>query len=165
MKQGDPLQCASQSALFSSHLQPQDQSPAVSVLRRTLDSAMYLRLFVIDDVHQCAPSCPAVVMDTMAVSLTSRINPSAIRYEGLARRPRDTSMSGTCFSHDGHDSCDRPVNLGSPSCPCASQTIILCEQAGPATFAPTLAPTRASTTRKSWDLVSSGPSLQLPVGK
>lgn len=96
--QGDPLQCASLRALLSSHLQPQDQLPATNVLRRTLDSALYLRLFMMDHIDHHSPTSTAVVMDTIAVSLTSRINPGAICYEGLSRSPRDTSMSGTCFS-------------------------------------------------------------------
>lgn len=88
--QGVPLQCASLHALLSSHLQPQDQSPATNILRRTLDSALYLRLFLIDYIDHHSPSSTAVVMDTIAVSLISRINPSAIGYEGLSRSPRDT---------------------------------------------------------------------------
>jgi hypothetical protein len=51
-------------------------------------------------------------------------------------------------SRHGHDSCDRPVNFGTPSCPCALQSIISCKQAGPGIFAPTLASIRASTTRE-----------------
>ena len=66
-------------------------------------------------------------------------------------------------SRHGYNSCDRPVNFGGPPCPCAPQTIILCEQAGPGCPAPTLAPTQASTTRTSWDLVNSGPTLHVAV--
>jgi hypothetical protein len=96
--QGTPLQCACLRALLSSRMQPQIQSPATNVLRRRLDSAVNLRPFMIDHIDHHSPTFIAVVMDTIAVSLTSRIDPSAIGYEGLSRSPRDTSMPGTCFS-------------------------------------------------------------------
>jgi hypothetical protein len=53
---------------------------------------------MIDHVDHNSPTSTAVVMDTIAVSLTSRIDPGAIGYEVSSRSPRDASMSGTCFS-------------------------------------------------------------------
>lgn len=65
-------------------------------------------------------------------------------------------------SRHGYNSCDRPVNFGSPLCPCVPQTIISCEQAGPGCPAPS---SNASINYEgiSWNLVSSGPPLHVAV--
>lgn len=89
--------CSSERALIVAPV-ASDQSPAAIILRGTLDSALlYPRRFLIDHENLRSPPSTAVLMDTMAVSLTSRINPGAMGYEGLSRSLRDTSMSGICF--------------------------------------------------------------------
>lgn len=71
-------------------------SVRISHLPRT-SCAESLTFFMIDHIDHHSPTSAAVFMDTIAVSVTSMVNPGAIGYEDPSRSSRNTSMSGTCF--------------------------------------------------------------------
>lgn len=106
-------------------------------------------------------------MGTVAVSLTSGIDPGAIGYEVFSRSLRDTSMSGACFSRTLAAGTTAVIALSTLA---ARHALRPSDHHFVRTSGPQLLYSGTSCKLEhqrqessSWDLVSSGPSLHVPA--